>query len=1010
MMKKIYKFVVLLLLCQTYVFAQNISVTGKVTDSDNLPLPGVSVKVSGSAQGTSTDTNGNFTISVPGTGTLVFTSIGFTTQTVPVQGRTTLNIRMANDAQQLEGVVVTALGIERSSKSLTYNTTNISAEELNAVKGANVLNALAGKAAGVFVTQGNGGPGSSPRIIIRGNKSIAQGNQPLYVVDGIPMGFSDFNQEDVESLQVLQGPSASALYGSNAANGVIMITTKKGKLGAVNVDFASTAMYDKPLLLPDVQTDFGPGLNGAVVSSKINDSWGPKITNGSDSHIADFFRTGENYINSLSVSSGTAAQRIYFSYANTQNKALIPGYDYTRHNVTLRGNTRLFKDKVELNGGINYINNYTKNVNGNGWTDSPMFGLYLFPTGDNMDNYSANKGTVWNATRGLWAQNWPYIKNEHSSNQNPYWLVNWRQNNSYNNRTVMNVGAKWNINNWLNFSARETYTLRDNNGESRVYATAEPINYGPNGAYSRGFGGGSDFYTELLLNANKSFGSNITLNASAGFINQQGRNQSISVSNAGSGNTLAYPNAFSVQGLNGTTGQFNSSEALTKYLEQAVLGTASIGWKETLFLDVTGRNEWSYTVDKPFFYPSVGLGYILTETIGSNDILSFAKIRGTYAEVGNSLPRGANNRNPYYSIANNENINGRGSLPFFSGTDTSLLSPERTKSWEIGTDLRFFKDKLNLSVTYYNGTTDDQVISITAPSGAGASNFWINGGSVQNRGIEAGLSYNANFGAVNWTPSFNFSKNVNEIKSLSPLLSADRFVLAGGNRLVHSWLLRPGSTLAAGRTPSFMDLFGKTYVRDANGNITYNAATGLPIISPVDNQFVGNANPDFLLNMNNQFSYKKFTLSFLVDGRFGGLTSSSTEQWLDYKGLSQRSGDARNSADGLMDIGGPKRVSPELYYSFISAKADGGALADTYLFDTTNIRMRELALGFTLPKFTNAVRNMSLTLVGRNLFFFHREAPFDPELANGTGDGGQGFESFQMPSARSIGLTLRAGL
>jgi TonB-linked SusC/RagA family outer membrane protein len=1010
MITKFYKLVVLLLLCQTFVFAQNVSVTGKVTDTENLPVPGVSVKVSGTAQGTSTDANGNFTISVPGTGTLVFTSIGFTTQTVPVQGRTTLNIRMANDAQALEGVVVTALGIERSTKSLTYNTTNISAEELNAVKGANVLNALAGKAAGVFVTQGNGGPGSSPRVIIRGNKSISQGNQPLYVVDGIPMGFSDFNQEDVESLQVLQGPSASALYGSQAANGVIMITTKKGKLGAVNVDFASTAMFDKPLLLPDVQTDFGAGLNGAVAASPINDSWGPRISNGSDKHIKDFFRTGENYINSLSVSSGNATQRIYFSYANTQNKALIPGYDYTRHNVTIRGNTSLFKDKVALNGGINYIHNNTQNINGNGWTDSPMFGLYLFPVSDNMDKYSANGGTVWNSTRGLWDQNWPYIRNEHSSNQNPYWLTNFRQNDNLNNRSVMNVGAKWNITNWLNLSARETYTVRDNTREDRIYAGAEPINYGANGAYRKDFGNSSDFYTEILLNANKNFGENISLTAAAGFINQQGRAASITNSNAGSGNTLAYPNAFSVQGLNGTIGQFNSSESLTKYLEQAVLGTATIGWKETLYLDVTGRNEWSYTVDKPFFYPSVGLGYILTETIGSNDILSFAKIRGTYAEVGNSLPRGANNRNPFYGIANNENINGRGSLPFFSGTDTATLTPERTKSWEIGTELRFFKDKLNLNVSYYNALTDDQVISITAPSGAGATNFWINGGSVLNKGIEASLSYNAKIGQLSWTPSLNFSRNINEIKSLSPLLSADRFVLTSGNRLTNSWLARPGGALAAGRTPSFMDLYGKTYVRDAAGNITYNATTGLPIISPADNQFVGNANPDFLLNLNNQLSYKRFTFSFLVDGRFGGLTSSSTEQWLDYKGLSQRSGDARNSADGLMDIGGPKRVSPELYYGFISAKADAGALADAYLYDTTNIRLRELALGFTLPKFTNAVRNMSLTLVGRNLFFFHREAPFDPEMANGTGDSGQGFESFQIPSARSIGLTLRAGL
>lgn len=1007
MMKKIYKLVVLLLLCQTYVFAQNISVTGKVTDSDNLPLPAVSVKLSGSTQGTSTDANGNFTISVPSTATLVFTYIGFETQTVPVQGRTTLNIRLAVGANQLEGVVVTALGIERSTKSLTYNTTNISADDLNAVKGANVLNALAGKAAGVFVTQGAGGPGASPRVIIRGSKSISGTSQPTYVVDGIPMGFSDFNQEDVESMQVLNGASAAALYGSAAANGVILITTKKGKLGQVNVDVASTAMYDKPLVLPEVQTDFGAGLLG-VANNTINDSWGPRISNGSDAHIKDFFRTGENYINSVSVSSGNATQRIYFSYANTLNKALIPGFDYKRHNVTIRGNTSLFKDKVTLNGGINYIYQNTENQNGSGWTASPMFGLYLFPVSDNMSKYSANGGAVWDNTRNLWRQNWPYIKNEHSSNQNPYWLTNFYGRNDMSNRAVFNVGAEWKITNWLNFSARETYTVRDNNSEHFRYATSDPINTGDNGHYERGFGGSGNFYTELLLKANKNLGKDFTLNAVAGFINEQGRAQSISTSAASPGNTLAYPNQFSVQGL---TGLFNSSEGLTRYLNQSILGTAALGWKETLFFDVSGRNEWSYTVDKPFFYPSVGLGYVLTETIGSNDILSFAKIRGSYAEVGNGLQVGANNRNPYYSVSANENINGRGSLPFFSGTDTATLNPERTKSWEIGADLRFLKDKLNLTVTYYNALTDDQVISITAPSGAGASSFWINGGSVHNAGIEAALSYNANFGAISWTPSFNFSTNRNQVRSLSTLLTADRFVLNSGNRLTNLFLLRPGSPLLGGRKyGSFADLFGNTYARDAAGNITYNATTGLPNMTSGSVAYYGNANPDFLLNMNNQVSFKKFTMSFLVDGRFGGMTSSSTEQWLDYKGLSKRSGEARNSSDGLMDIGGPKRVSPEAYYSFVSAKADGGALVDAYIWDTTNIRLREFALGYTFPKFSNAVRNLSLTLVGRNLFFFYKKAPFDPELASGTGEGGQGFESFQIPSTRSIGLTLRAGL
>lgn len=1010
-MRKFYKLFVLFMLCQAYVFAQNVTVTGKVIDAENQPVPAVTVKVSGSSVGTSTDMNGNYSISVPANSSLVFSSIGYLSQTANADGRSAVNITLASDSKALEAVVVTALGIEKSAKSLTYATTNVSAEQLNQVKGANVLNSLAGKAAGVFVTQGSGGPGSSPRIILRGNKSIVGTNEPLYVVDGVPLGFSDFNPEDIESLQILQGASAAALYGGRAANGVILITTKKGKSGATNVEFASTATFDNPLELPNLQTTYGQGLKGVTVATPVNDSWGPKISNGSDSHIRDFFRTGQNYINSLSVSSGNADQRIYFSYANTTSKAMIPNYDYNRHNVTVRGNTKLFNNKVTVNGGVNYIKGNTENQNSSQWYGSPMFGLYLFPMGDDMSKYSPNGGAVFSKTRNMWVQNWPYIKNEHSSNQNPYWIQNRVQGDDLVDRTIFNGGAKWDINSWLNVAARTTFTKRTADLENRSNATSDPILVGSNGSYSKIVNNREDSYSDILLNGNKSFGTNITLNATAGVSNTSTNSRIVENSNNGGQNTLSYPNFFSVYGL---TGNFTATESLRKTLTQAVFGTTTLGFKETLFLDLTARNEWSSTVDNSFFYPSAGLSYILTETLGASDLLSFAKIRGSYAEVGNDIPFGAAERNPYYTIQSNnapntvEIINGRNSLPFFSGTDTTSLRPERTKSYEVGADFRFFRDKLNLGITYYNATTEDQVFSIAAPSGSGATNFWINGGTIQNRGLEASLSYDANFGKVSWTPSVNFSRNTNRIKELSNLLTSDRLVLNSGNRLTNLFLLRPGSTLLNGREyGAYHDLFAKTYVRDADGNKTFNATTGLPILSTVDNQYLGNANPDFLLNLNNQFGYKNFTLSFLVDGRFGGLVSSSTEQWLDYKGLSKRSGEARD-AGGVMLNG--KMIDAETYFNFISAKADFGAAGEEYVFDSTNIRLRELALGFKLPKFSNAVKNLSLSLVGRNLFFFQKDAPFDPELAIGTENNRQGFEAFQIPSAKSWGLTLRAGL
>lgn len=1004
-MKKRLQIILFLFLCTSVAFAQNVRITGKVTDSASEGLPSVSVRVSGSSEGTSTDANGNYAITAAPNATLTFSFIGFVSQNVAVNNRTTINVQLADDSQALSDVVVTALGIERSNKSLSYATTNVSAEQLNEVKGPSVLNSLAGKAAGVFVTQGSGGPGSNPRIVLRGNKSINGNNQPLYVVDGVPVGgFADYNPEDIESLQVLQGASAAALYGGQAANGVILITTKKGKYGATSVNLASTSTFDSPLLLPQIQTNYGAGQKG-VANNTINDSWGPKITGGSDAHIKDFFRTGQNYINSISVSSGTEKSRMYMSYSNTDAKAMVPNYDFQRNNFTVRGSTKVLNDKVTLDAGLNLIKSNTQNQNASSWYNSPMFGLYLFPVSDDMSKYSPNGGATFDAKRAMYVQNWPYIKNEHSSNQNPYWIADRLQNDQIRDRSNFTGSAKWDITDWLNVAGRTTLNKYTADLEYRYAATSDPTSIGANGAYTKELQRGEELYTDLLISSNKPLSDDVSLNAVIGATNTVSNYAEVYNGTDGARTTLTYPNFFSVSNL---AGNFVKRESKTKEITRAVLATAALGYKEMLFLDGSARNEWSSTVDKSFFYPSIGLSYILTETIGQTDALSFVKLRATYAEVGNSLPFGAAERSPNYSIATDGSINGRENLPFFSGTDTISLNPERTRSIEFGAEMRFFNDKLSLNVTYYKATTRDQVFRITAPAGSGATNFWINGGTIQNQGIEAYVSYNARFGDLSWTPSVNFTRNTNRIIELSDLLTTDRFVLTSGNRLTNLYLLRPGSSLLNGRKyGAYHDLFGKTYQYDANGNQLFNATTGLPTLSPVDNQFIGNANPDFLLNFNNNFKYKNFNLSFLLDGRFGGLVSSSTEQWLDFKGLSKRSGEARDNG-GVMLNG--KLLDAETYYKYISASADYGAAAQEYVYSSTNVRLRELAIGYTLPAFGNTFKNVNISLVGRNLFFLHKKAPFDPELALNTNNGGQGFESFQIPSARSIGLTLRVGL
>ncbi len=1003
-MKKLYTLLALFQLCWFCAFAQDITVSGTVVDQTNEPLPAVSIKVSGSTRGTLTNADGKYTISVPSNSSITFSSIGFVAQTLQVNGRSTINVTLQSDSKSLDAVVVTALGLTRTKKSLTYNATTVSTEDLNRVQGANVLNSLAGKAAGVIVTQGSGGPGSAPRIVLRGNKSIVGNNQPLYVVDGVPIGgFADYNPDDIESLQVLQGASAAALYGSQAANGVILITTKKGKLGTPVVNFSSTATFDRPTALPEIQTQYGNGNGGVAATTPVNDSWGPKITNGSDAYIKDFFQTGTNYINSISISSGTEQNKVYFSYGNTASESMLPGYKYNRNNMTVRGSSQLFDNKIVVEGGINYIKSKTKNRNESSWYNSPMFGLYLFPMGVDISQYAANGGTVYNPTRGFNVQNWPYIKNEHSSNQNPYWILNHIQRDELNDRVNANGSIKYNITSWLNLTGRTTVNRSTYDNEQRLGASGDPTSIGVNGSYRKDVNISQDIYTDVLLSANKALSKDVSLNATAGFSNTILTYSATSNRTNGADNTLYYADYFALQGL---TGNYISESDYTKQISRAVFATATFGYKDRLFLDLTGRNEWSSTTDDPFFYPSVGLAYILKNS-GSDDILSFAKIRGTYANVGNQLPFGAAARNSNYTVNPDESVNGRESLPFFSGTDTVSLKPERTKSYEIGAELRFFKDKLNVNITYYDGTTDDQVFAITAPTGAGATNFYINGGTIQNRGIEASVSYNAKLGAVTWIPGLNFTRNTNRIKSLSDLLTSEQFVLQSGNRLTNLFLIRPGSKLLNGRDyGSYGDLFGKTYQYNPDGSLLVDDKN-LPVLSEQADQYIGNSNPDFLLNFNNQFAYKNFNLAFLVDSRFGGLVSSSTQQWLDYKGLSPRTAEARNNG-GVMVNG--KLVDAETYYGSISARADAGAAATEYTYSQTNIRLRELSLGYTLPAFSKTIKSLNISLVGRNLFFFHKKAPFDPELALSTENNALGFESFQLPSARSIGLTLRANL
>lgn len=1019
-MKKLYMLVTFMLGCFMYAAAQNVTVKGTVTDSHNQPLPGVNVKVAGSTDGTSTTVDGKYSVNAPANGSLVFSYIGFVSQTVKIDGKTEISVSLQDDQHLLEAVTVTALGIEQKTKTLSYATQNVTGAELEKAKDPNFVNSLAGKAAGLVITKGTGGPGSASRIELRGAKSIGGNSAPIYVIDGIPIGqgaggtmaglgdgadvdpLSNLNPDDIESVQVLKGASAAALYGSAASNGALLIVTKKGKAGQTRVDFNSSTTFDTPVGLPTAQTRYGRTTPGA------DDMWGAKSSGASDAFIKDFFNTGKTYINGVSVSGGNDKAQFYASYANTKATGIVPNNSLLKHNFTLKGSSKFFNDKLTVDGSVNYIYQKQENPPKAGLTFSPMFGLYQFPTDDNFANYNKSNYEKWDATRGIYAQNWPYEKNEFSSNQNPYWIAYRNLNERSSNRYISSFKAKYDFAKWISLQVRTTLDAYNNRNQAENYATTDPVaqstQQGINGSYFTGQGYGTHLYSDALLLINTKVSHDFSLEATLGVTDDRSYDYNTSLSSTNQYG-LSLANYFSANNYD-ETHPLAVGEHEYKSIDQAALATATIGYKETVFLSATGRNEWASTTPDSFFYPSVGLSYVLTNTIGTSTVLSYAKLRASYANVGHAPGLGANNSLPPYSLNNLQPIvgtNAIGQLPYFSGDKIAEVKPERTKTFEVGAQLTLF-NMLNVDLAYYNARTSDQIISIQAPSGAGAQSFILNGGEIRNYGFEGTISYNAKFGDLRWTPALNFSHNVNQVRALSPLYTADHYVISGqdNTRLVATWLTRPKD----GKYGAFGDYYGRIIDKNPDGSIKVDD-NGIPVLTGADDpRYVGNPNPKFLAGFNNSFTYKHINLSFLIDSRFGGQVFSMTNTWLDYKGISQRTADARD-AGGVVVNG--KKVDAQAYYTAISAGADGGAVPE-YTYSATNIRLREFVLGYTFPLVGKTFKNLNVAFTGHNLFFFSKKSPFDPEQAISTATNTMGIDGFGVPATRSFGFSIKASL
>ena len=986
-------------------FAQSSRVRGKVSGkSDGLSLPGVNVVVKGTTNGTVTDIDGNYEIEIQKNQSLVFSFLGFTSQEVLIVNQTELNIVLESSSIGMNEVVVTALGIEKKARSLTYSTQTVGGDELSKAKDVNLINSLTGKSAGVSIRKSSSGVGGSSKVVIRGNRSASGSNQPLYVIDGIPMfnsssvqpstsiggkndagardggdGIGNLNPDDIESISILKGASASALYGSQAANGVVVITTKKGKSGKTSVSVSSNTTFESPFVLPDLQNSYGESSGGY--------SWGNKTTKKGH-NPKDFFETGVNKINSISVSSGTEKAQTYFSYANTTANGIIEGNKLSKHNFNFRETAKMFNDKFSIDGSVNLIQQRINNrPSPGGFYINPLVGLYRFPRGENIQKWNSGFES-YDPLREINVQQW-HKNTEDTFEQNPWWITRRTPSEDSRNRVIASLTTRLELTPEFSVQFRGSADASFDKYEQHMYAsTCTGLTGSDKGRLISDRNENILMYGDVLLNYNKTF-NDFTLTASIGSsINHTKFENRLLDSRGGSG--LEYPNVFSLGNMI-DIGYLEESKGTIE--NQSVFGTAQLGYKDGLFLDVTGRNDWSsalaYTksANKGFFYPSVGLTAIISEFIEMPTFINFGKIRGSISSVGNTIP--------VFLSRPISKLGSGGVLINNQEAAFSDLKPEISKSIEFGTEWRFLDNKITFDLTYYKTNTKNQFFRLPAPAGSGASWYYVNSGDIENKGVEIALGLHpistSNF---QWKNYFNFSTNQNKVVKLHPDLPIFNF----GEQSSSSYWMR----MTEGG--EYGDVYGKKFQRDENNKIIL-GDDGLPT-SSADFEKIANINPDFNLGWNSSLQYKDFNLSFLIDGRFGGDVISITEAELDQWGVSARSASDRNR--GYVELEGHKFNDVEAFYKKVGGRA---GISEYYVYNGTNIRLRELSLAYNLPKDllkkVSFINNASLSLVGRNLFFFMNDAPYDPDAVLSTDNDLQGVDVFGMPTTRSLGFNIK---
>lgn len=1010
---------------------QPVTVTGKVVDASGMPVIGAAVIVKGTTIGTSTGVDGDFSLQVPppsADAVLEINYLGYEPIAQTVGSRTNITFTLRESAVDVDAVVVTALGIKRSEKALSYNVQQVNSEDIVANKDVNFINSLSGKVAGVTINSSSGGVGSASRVVMRGQKSISQTSNALYVIDGVPMfttardggtefasqgttdPIADINPEDIESMSVLNGAAAAALYGSDAANGAIVVTTKRGKAGYTSVTVSSNTEVMSPFVLPEFQNRYGTGdLNSSEGS--IVRSWGNRLNSSNYMGYSprdDYFQTGVTGTESVSLSTGTEKNQTYFSAAAVNSRGVIPNNGYDRYNFTFRNTTSFLGDKLKLDVGASYVMQKDRNMTNQGTYNNPLVGAYVYPRGNDWADIEMYER--YDPARRLYTQYWP-VGDAGMTMQNPYWINyrNLRENNK--DRYMLNAALSYDVLDWLNVSGRLRIDNSSNDYTEKFYAsTFTQLTEGSkNGLYGITKTKDKQVYGDVLVNINKTFGEDWSLQANAGASISDMRYDAMKVRGPIPDGEITdekplLANVFSVQNLSNTSKTKRLQEGWREQT-QSIFASVEIGFKNTYFLTLTGRNDWpsqlagEHSVKSSFFYPSVGASVVLSQLIPEMPKnLSYVKLRASYASVGVAFERYL--ANPRYSW-NESGLNWstQTRFPIYN------LKPERTKSFEVGLTMRFLRH-FNLDFTYYNTKTQDQTFEPNISTGSGSSKLTIQSGNVRNRGFEVALGYSNTWGKFSWDSNYTLSANKNKILSLADDVvnpetgehfSVDQLDMGG---LADArFILREGGTL--GDFYSRIDL-----KRDSNGAVYINEKGEIASESITDvNSYIklGSVLPDANMAWRNDFRWRNFNFGFMVSARLGGVVFSRTQAMLDYYGVSEVSAVARDAGGVMINSG--DLVDANKWYTAIGS---GNSVPQYYTYSATNVRLQEASIGYTIPKKKlGDICEITLSLVGRNLWMIYNKAPYDPETVATVNSYYQGIDYFMSPSTRNIGFNLR---